>query len=180
MESQLQSVEQLVPRGPLRVLHELQVKDLVGPLLLHDGGDPLRQVNAVHRLAGGLTGEELQHDHPQAVDVRLHAGLLELGQLRGAVTQRAGGGDHVGVGGGRHQPGEPVVGDLGVDLLVQQDVPAGQVPVDHVLVGVEVVEPPRRPHHYLHPRRPVNGRIRPSRCITRRTDDLRERKRESV
>uniref|UniRef100_A0A804NY65 Uncharacterized protein n=1 Tax=Zea mays TaxID=4577 RepID=A0A804NY65_MAIZE len=64
VQRELQRVHELLVRGRPRggVAHQLQVEHLAGPLLLHDGRHPLRQVHAVGAVRGGLARQQLQDD----------------------------------------------------------------------------------------------------------------------
>ncbi|GJN07194.1 hypothetical protein PR202_ga25001 [Eleusine coracana subsp. coracana] len=170
VQRELERVHELVADvARCGVAHELEVKHLAGPLLLNDGCHPLREVHAVGVVGGGLAGEELEDDDAEAVHVRLGVGLLQLGQLRRAVPQRAGGRQHVGVGGGRHEAGQPEVGDLGVVVIVEEDVAGGEVAVDDAHVVVEVRQTTGRALGDDHPCRPVHRSVwSPSCCIIKK------------
>ena len=60
--------------------------------------------------------------------------------------------------------GEAEVGDLGLEVVVEEDVGGLDVPVDDRRVGelVKVSEPPRRPQRDPEPFLPVQ--VRPSHC----------------
>ena len=64
----------------------------------------------------------------------------------------------------RDELGEAEVGDLGLEVVVEEDVGGLDVPVDDGRVGelVKVREPPRRPERDPEPLLPVQ--VRPSHC----------------
>ncbi|BAT15518.1 Os12g0107733, partial [Oryza sativa Japonica Group] len=165
VQRQLQRVHELVARGPIvAVAHQLEVEHLAGPLLLDNGRHPLRQVHAVGGLGGGFAGEELEDDDAEAVHVGLGTGLLELGQLGGAVAEGAGGGEDVGVGSSCHEAGEAEVGDLGVGVVVEEDIAGGEVAVDDGHVVVEESKATGCALGDRHPRLPADRSVGRASC----------------
>jgi hypothetical protein len=118
------------------------------PLLVADGADPAGDVQLEEEvLEGRPAREELEEEHPEAVDVgRRREGVAGLG---GPVQQRRGGEVR------EEQRGdEAVVGEAGLEVGAQEHVGRLQVAV-HDARLVEVQQPRRRVLRDLHARRPV-------------------------
>ncbi|EYU41961.1 hypothetical protein MIMGU_mgv1a017378mg [Erythranthe guttata] len=68
MKRELQRTQQLV--SDVRFTpHQLHIKHLISPLLLHNRSHPLRQFQPVYRLARRFSRQQLQHYHTKAEHV---------------------------------------------------------------------------------------------------------------
>lgn len=99
---------------------ELGVEHLGGPFFPDDGLDPAGKVDSFLSegvLIGGLSGQELEKENAEAVDVGFEGDFAGLEDLRGTVS-----GDPVGRRGGAEERIEAEVGDAGVVVGAEQDV----------------------------------------------------------
>jgi hypothetical protein len=117
------------------------------PLLVADGADPAGDVQLEEVLEGRPASEELEEEHPEAVDVGRRR--EEVAGLGGPVQERRGGEVR------EEQRGdEAVVGEARLEVGAQEHVGRLQVAVDDARL-VEVQQPRRRVLRDLHARRPV-------------------------
>uniref|UniRef100_A0A453PDR2 Uncharacterized protein n=1 Tax=Aegilops tauschii subsp. strangulata TaxID=200361 RepID=A0A453PDR2_AEGTS len=112
--------------------------------------------------AVALAAEDLQHQHPEAVHVRLHREDAPHRVLRRHVpvcSDDVAGVDNLDLL-VLEDHGHAEVGDLGVHLVVEEHVAGLEVPVHDLeaRVLVEVQQPARDPHHDALPHLPVQVR----------------------
>lgn len=115
------------------------------------------------------TSQELKQDDSEAVNIGFGGGLLQLSQFWGAVTERSRRRNHIGIGGGGHEPWQAKIGDTCSERRrgpgVEKDVGGSEVPVNDVLVLVEAVDAPSGSLRYPHPCAPIQSCFRASCCM---------------
>lgn len=135
--------------------------------VLEHGPGPVDQhllAGRAGRVDGPAARDELQQEHAEAVDVGLDAEVARPDVLGRAVAVGAHDARRALAGA---ELGQPEVGELRAEGVVEEDVGGLEVPVDDGRVGrlVEVLQPTGRAQGHPHPRLPAQPRLGCRCCV---------------